>query len=64
MSEPQATGWVLERGVSQNLVTIGDATAGRMSIASQVQMWLRCSGLVRQHMCSPVSVHGISSIQV
>jgi uncharacterized membrane protein YdfJ with MMPL/SSD domain len=47
-----------------NALAIGDSTTGRSSMASQVQMWVRCSGLVRQHMCSPDVVHGISSIQV
>jgi hypothetical protein len=44
-------------------LAIGASTVGRRSIASQVQMCVRCSGLVRQHMCSPSVVHGISSVQ-
>jgi hypothetical protein len=50
-----------ERGL-YNALAMGESITGRRSIASQVQMWVRCSGLVRQHMCSPEAVHGISSI--
>ena len=60
--EAQMLGGVRVQGY--NAPAISESTAGRRSMASQVQMWERCSGLVRQHMCSAESVHGISSIQV